>query len=133
MNDAATLAAEDSLGPPKKKRVVPGNWMRNICGQRSACGERVVLRFLAASINFFAISLFLYLILVMGQKRPFMAQQVQTQHKGAKRLVDQPSSGVGRSYPELTDITDSTGVQFEHLSSPEEKFIVESMGGGVAL
>jgi hypothetical protein len=107
--------------------------MRNICGQRSACGENVVLHFLAASINLVAISLVLYLILVMGQKRPFLAQQVLTQHEGAKRIVDQASSGVGRSYPELTDITDSTGVQFEHLSSPEEKFIVESMSGGVAL
>src|SRR5438270_1297123 len=39
----------------------------------------------------------------------------------------------GMSYPELADITSSTGIQFEHLSSPEQKFIVESMSGGVAL
>ena len=38
-----------------------------------------------------------------------------------------------QSYPKLVDITDSTGVTFEHLSSPEQKFIVESMSGGVAL
>jgi hypothetical protein len=31
------------------------------------------------------------------------------------------------------DITDSTGISFEHLSSPEQKYIVESMSGGVAL
>ena len=31
------------------------------------------------------------------------------------------------------DITVSTGIQFEHLSSPEQKFIVESMSRGVAL
>ena len=37
------------------------------------------------------------------------------------------------SYPQLVDITASTGIQFDHLSSPEQKFIVESMGGGVAL
>ena len=35
--------------------------------------------------------------------------------------------------PQLTDITASTGIHFEHLSSPEQKFIVESMSGGVAL
>jgi hypothetical protein len=35
--------------------------------------------------------------------------------------------------PELVDITASTGIQFEHLSSPEQRYIVESMGGGVAL
>jgi enediyne biosynthesis protein E4 len=36
-------------------------------------------------------------------------------------------------YPELVDITDSSGIQFEHLSSSDQKFIVESMSGGVAL
>ena len=35
--------------------------------------------------------------------------------------------------PQLVDITDSTGIKFEHLSSPEQKYIVESMSGGVAL
>ena len=35
--------------------------------------------------------------------------------------------------PQLIDDTNSTGIQFEHLSSPEQKYIVESMSGGVAL
>jgi hypothetical protein len=35
--------------------------------------------------------------------------------------------------PQLIDITDSTGIKFEHLSSSDKKYIVESMGGGVAL
>ena len=35
--------------------------------------------------------------------------------------------------PQLVDITASTGIKFEHLSSPEQKYIVESMSGGVAL
>lgn len=37
------------------------------------------------------------------------------------------------SYPRLVDITASTSIRFEHLSSPEQKYIVESMSGGVAL
>jgi len=37
------------------------------------------------------------------------------------------------NYPQLVDITASTGIHFEHLSSPEAKFIAESMSGGVAL
>ena len=37
------------------------------------------------------------------------------------------------NYPELVDITASTGIAFEHRSSPEQKYIVESMSGGVAL
>src|SRR6266581_3223607 len=36
-------------------------------------------------------------------------------------------------WPQLVDITASAGIQFEHVSSPEQKFIVESMSGGVAL
>jgi enediyne biosynthesis protein E4 len=45
-----------------------------------------------------------------------------------------PQASVGsQSYPELVDITDSTGIRFEHLSSPEQRYIVESMSGGVAL
>ena len=37
------------------------------------------------------------------------------------------------NYPQLTDITAATGIHFNHLSSPEAKFIAESMSGGVAL
>jgi hypothetical protein len=37
------------------------------------------------------------------------------------------------NYPKLVDITASTGIHFDHHSSPEQKFIVESMSGGVAL
>jgi hypothetical protein len=35
--------------------------------------------------------------------------------------------------PQLVDITGSAGIKFEHLASPEQKYIVESMSGGVAL
>jgi hypothetical protein len=35
--------------------------------------------------------------------------------------------------PQLVDITRSTKIQFDHLSSPAKKYIVESMSGGVAL
>ena len=36
-------------------------------------------------------------------------------------------------YPQLVDITASTGIAFQHLSSSEQKYIVESMSGGVAV
>ena len=35
--------------------------------------------------------------------------------------------------PQLVDITARTGIHFEHLSSPDKRYIVESMSGGVAL
>jgi hypothetical protein len=47
------------------------------------------------------------------------------------QLVPGPQA-VGQ-FPQLVDITDSTGIKFEHLSSSDKKYIVESMAGGVAL
>jgi enediyne biosynthesis protein E4 len=35
--------------------------------------------------------------------------------------------------PQLVDITKSTNIRFDHLSSPDKKYIVESMSGGVAI
>src|SRR6201996_3608750 len=35
--------------------------------------------------------------------------------------------------PQLLDITASTKIKFDHLSSPAKKYIVESMSGGVAI
>ena len=49
------------------------------------------------------------------------------------RQQSTPEKTNSGAYPELIDITDSTGITFEHLSSPEQKYIVESMSGGVAL
>ena len=57
----------------------------------------------------------------------------QTATKQQKKPPTKAARGTARSYPELVDITASTGIQFEHYSSPEQKFIVESMSGGVAL
>jgi enediyne biosynthesis protein E4 len=34
---------------------------------------------------------------------------------------------------QLLDITASTGIHFNHMSTPEARYIVESMSGGVAL
>ena len=42
-------------------------------------------------------------------------------------------SAPGVRYPQLVDITASTGIHFDHVTSAEQKYIVESMSGGVAL
>ena len=52
-----------------------------------------------------------------------------TGSQGAPVVTEASTMG----YPELVDITAATGIHFSHLSSPEQKFIVESMSGGVAL
>ena len=44
-----------------------------------------------------------------------------------------PASKASEPVPQLVDITASTGIHFNHLSSPELRYIVESMSGGVAL
>src|ERR1700760_5056915 len=44
-----------------------------------------------------------------------------------------PASQPNSQIPQLVDITRSTKIHFDHLSSPEKKYIVESMSGGVAL
>jgi enediyne biosynthesis protein E4 len=52
------------------------------------------------------------------------AQSAQTNPKGAT-----PSSAA----TQLVDITARTGVHFNHMSTPDARYIVESMSGGVAL
>jgi enediyne biosynthesis protein E4 len=37
------------------------------------------------------------------------------------------------SGPRFTDITEKAGITFKHISTPEKRYIVESMSGGVAL
>src|SRR5205814_6136037 len=64
------------------------------------------------------------------QRLSSFAQTATNQQRKAPTKVGR---GTVRSYPELVDITASTGIQFEHFSSPDKKFIVESMSGGVAL
>ncbi len=50
-----------------------------------------------------------------------------------KAEAESKASAPLSTYPHLVDITDSTGIHFEHRSSPEAKYIAESMSGGVAL
>jgi hypothetical protein len=50
-----------------------------------------------------------------------------------KAAAENQAAGTLANYPQLGDITASTAIHFAHLSSPEAKFIAESMSGGVAL
>ncbi len=68
------------------------------------------------------------LILGVALQQSLSAQQavhpVAPVHNGAAPASD---------LPQLVDITAKTGIHFTHLSSPNKKYIVESMSGGVAL
>src|ERR1700690_972469 len=50
-----------------------------------------------------------------------------------KAEAESKATGALANYPRLVDITESTRIHFDHQSSPEAKFIAESMSGGVAL
>jgi hypothetical protein len=50
-----------------------------------------------------------------------------------KAEAEKAETGPVPDYPQLVDITRSTGIGFDHKSSPEARFIAESMSGGVAL
>lgn len=84
---------------------------------------------------------------LLGQRRSILSAvtlaclfsipvRTQSVEKGSAvgQSAKKPNAGQQESvYPQLKDITASTGIQFEHRSSPEQRFIVESMSGGVAL
>jgi len=65
----------------------------------------------------------------IGNSPTAIGQPLQGPSKDAsgQRLV------AARQVPQLIDLTGSTGISFQHLASPDQKYIVESMGGGVAL
>ena len=51
----------------------------------------------------------------------------------AAQLFTPAAAGQQPTGPRFTDITEQAGVSFKHVSSPEKRYIVESMSGGVAL
>lgn len=56
----------------------------------------------------------------IGQPRSSDSAQEKTPPAGAQAAPGPEE----QAYPSLVDITASTGIKFEHLSSPEQKFIV---------
>ena len=63
----------------------------------------------------------------MGTATPLSAAERE------KAAAEQNAKGLLPDYPQLVDIAAATGIHFDHKSSPEAKFIAESMSGGVAL
>ena len=78
-------------------------------------------------------ALFLFLVTSQASREQAKSSPSRQPRPGQTSAVSKADNEPAASYPELVDITASTGIQFEHLSSPEQKFIVESMSGGVAL
>jgi hypothetical protein len=79
----------------------------------------------------------LWVILLLGQATAAVAQMGTatplSPEERKKAEAERAAAGPLENYPQLVDITRSTGINFVHKSSPEAKFIAESMSGGVAL
>ncbi len=93
---------------------------RRACSARHAPhhAEKVPLRTLFTSI------LLQLLLVVDGSGQAHSA--ASTPPPNAKSQVCQ-----GRTVPQLVDVTRKSGIDFVHLASPEKKYILESMSGGV--
>jgi hypothetical protein len=51
----------------------------------------------------------------------------------AQKLAEKPEKPHPPSTIHFTDITDAAGIKFQHTVSPEKKYLIESMAGGVLL
>ena len=89
------------------------------------------MRLRGVILRFFVALSFLGLQEKLGAQMgtPMPLSPVERQKADAERIA----IGQAPNYPQLVDITKSTGISFDHKSSPEAKFIAESMSGGVAL
>lgn len=88
-----------------------------------------------SQLLFILIFLACFLLPAPAQEKPgTVPQNGERKPEAAKTATEQNSkASIATHLPQLVDITNSTGIKFEHLSSPEQKYIVESMSGGVAL
>jgi hypothetical protein len=103
------------------KRVATQHWSLSILGI-SATKKKYLLRSF-----WLVIALQAAAVAQMGTPTPLPRKEQE------KAAAENEATGTLANYPQLVDITASTGIHFEHLSSPEAKFIAESMSGGVAL
>jgi enediyne biosynthesis protein E4 len=69
------------------------------------------------------------IVLAKSSATEVSSQKTQSPPKDAS----QKRSTTVMQVPQFVDLTVSTGISFQHQSSPEQKYIVESMSGGVAL
>src|SRR5258707_9108009 len=114
--------------------------------QRFQCGN-IVKRLiwtrmkLRALVHLLLMVFALGVVLSLSQVSESASRGIES-HDGKAGLQDLPlfstraqptTPQTSAQLPQLVDITGSTGIKFEHLSSPEQKYIAESMSGGVAL
>jgi hypothetical protein len=79
----------------------------------------------------------MWLILLLSQQMLMLGQMGTptplSPQEQKKAEAERSATGTLENYPQLVDITKSTGINFDHKSDPEARFIAESMSGGVAM
>jgi enediyne biosynthesis protein E4 len=89
------------------------------------------VRFRCAAVRFCVASVFYTGIAIPT----YLATEARGQQKKSadRAATSGPQATVPGHAPQLIDLTASTGITFQHQASPDQKYIVESMSGGVAL
>ncbi len=103
--------------------------MRNDIVERSIAGAatRYKIDFCKSCVAISILCLSAAGMAQMGTPTPLSKEERQ------KAATEKAETDLVSNYPHMMDITAATGIHFEHKSSPEAKFIAESMSGGVAL
>ena len=70
----------------------------------------------------------LLLLLAQGPLLPAQSRG-EAGKKGVSGIQHSESEAKSGRVPQLVDITELTKIHFEHLASPDLRYIVESMGG----
>ena len=104
--------------------------MRNSSRLGTLDGLRFILRIRLGYACLAATMIWLQCATLAGQMGTPTPLSPAERQKAAAELS---ATGPVPNYPQLVDITSLTKIKFDHKSSPEGKFIAESMSGGVAL
>jgi hypothetical protein len=106
------------------------NLMRNSSRSGTHCGPRFIARMRLGHACLAAMMVWLPCTILAGQMgTPTPLSPAERQ----KAAAEMSATGPVPNYPQLVDITSLTKIKFDHRSSPEAKFIAESMSGGLAL
>ena len=70
---------------------------------------------------------------IVAQHTHVFAELSGLNQEGVTKAADTAAGDADSDYPRLDDITATTKIQFQHVSSSDQKYIVESMSGGVAI
>src|ERR1700683_791886 len=113
------MASSRAVKPPRKSRAFsPSGWLR-----------RIIALLMRASLPLWILSVCLGLPL----KGMLLAQVAAPTHPASSPSRNAQAPSPPASQPQFEDVAQKAGLTVPHISSPDKKYIVESMSGGVGL